>query len=137
MEKRMDDKLGDYVQPELSPQDVDRLWVGIQERQTPRSWLSRRWGALAAILTLALGGAVLSSLRSSGGALDGTGPRCETRPAVGLWPDIRQFAAGCRIDPPGSDPTSRKERPADSAAAAPADEPPATRSRFQGFKVWP
>src|SRR5262245_44562062 len=48
-----------------------------------------------------------------------------------------QNAAGTRIDPPMSDPTSSAVRPAASAAALPPLLPPGVRARSHGFPVTP
>ena len=46
-------------------------------------------------------------------------------------------AAGVRIEPPMSLPSSRGVKPAASAAAAPPEEPPGVRSGFQGLREVP
>ena len=51
--------------------------------------------------------------------------------------DRLECAAGCRPDPPVSDPTAIGESRAATAAADPPLEPPGTRSRSQGFRVGP
>ena len=48
-----------------------------------------------------------------------------------------QKCAGNRIEPPRSDTISSGVMPAATAAAAPPLDPPAVRSRFQGFEVRP
>ena len=64
-------------------------------------------------------------------------PYLETLPYVGLSPVSPQKAAGCRIDPPVSVPVAIGAKPAATAAADPPEDPPGTRSKFQGFKVGP
>ena len=54
---------------------------------------------------------------------------------MGLRPTVPQKAAGCRMEPPVSDPSVAAARSAAAAAAEPPDEPPGTRSRSQGFRV--
>ena len=48
-----------------------------------------------------------------------------------------QKAAGCRIDPPVSEPSDRGASPAATAAADPPEEPPGTRVGSQGLRVGP
>ena len=48
-----------------------------------------------------------------------------------------QTAAGCRIDPPVSEPSASGARLAATAAAEPPDEPPGTRASSQGLSVGP
>ena len=52
-------------------------------------------------------------------------------------PEIPQKAAGCRTDPPVSEPVAKGTRSAATAAAEPPDEPPGTCSRFHGFFTGP
>src|SRR5215831_2114206 len=59
------------------------------------------------------------------------------RPTLGLNPTTPQMLAGMRIDPARSLPSARGPSPAATAAAAPPLDPPAMRSRSQGFRVWP
>jgi hypothetical protein len=54
---------------------------------------------------------------------------------VGLSPTTPQSAAGCRIEPPVSDPSAAADSPAATAAALPPEEPPGTRLRSQGLPV--
>src|ERR1035437_2306623 len=56
---------------------------------------------------------------------------------VGLRPNRPQQEAGMRIEPPPSLPIAAGTIPAATAAAAPPDEPPAVRCRFQGLRVMP
>src|SRR5207248_9103419 len=48
-----------------------------------------------------------------------------------------QNAAGCRTEPPVSDPSAAGTIRAATAAADPPDEPPATRDGSQGLRVGP
>src|ERR1035437_8029615 len=48
-----------------------------------------------------------------------------------------QNAAGCRTEPPVSDPSAIGTMPAATAAADPPDEPPGTRVRSIGFRAGP
>ena len=48
-----------------------------------------------------------------------------------------QNAAGTRIEPPMSEPSSSGDMPAATAAALPPDEPPGERLRSQGLQVRP
>src|SRR5688572_19735044 len=48
-----------------------------------------------------------------------------------------QNAAGCRTEPPVSDPRAIGTMPAATAAAEPPEEPPGTRSRSCGFRAGP
>ncbi len=60
-----------------------------------------------------------------------------TRPLVGLMPAIPQTCAGWRMESPVSDPMSKNEQPAATAAAGPPDEPPGERARSYGLEVRP
>ena len=60
-----------------------------------------------------------------------------TSPKLGLCPNTPQNEAGIRIEPPMSVPISNEVSPAATAAAAPPDDPPGTRSAFHGFTVVP
>src|SRR5687768_12088731 len=64
------------------------------------------------------------------------GPK-EQRPRVGLSPTSPHMLAGPRIEPPPSLACATGTMPAATAAAAPPDEPPALRERFQGLRVAP
>src|SRR5581483_4335630 len=66
-----------------------------------------------------------------------TRPNRLTRPYVGFTPTTPQNAAGCRTDPPVSDPSAIGTTPAATAAADPPDEPPGTRVQSTGFNVGP
>src|SRR5437763_5754444 len=66
-----------------------------------------------------------------------TRPLRLTRPYVGLSPTTPHSAAGCRTEPPVSDPSAAGTMRAATAAAEPPDEPPATQSRFHGLRVGP
>src|SRR5688572_19087622 len=48
-----------------------------------------------------------------------------------------QNAAGCRTEPPVSDPSAIGTTPHATAAADPPDDPPGTRSGANGFRVGP
>ena len=58
-------------------------------------------------------------------------------PKVGLKPTTPQNAAGMRMEPPPSPPMLTGPIPAATAAPAPPDDPPGTRSRSQGLDVRP
>src|SRR4029450_6245233 len=58
-------------------------------------------------------------------------------PQLGLWPNTPLNDAGMRIDPPMSVPISNDVSPVATAAPAPPDEPPGTRSAFHGLTVVP
>src|SRR5690606_24341486 len=60
-------------------------------------------------------------------AANGMTPSSERRPCVGRKPKIPQKLAGVRTEPPVSDPRAKSTRPAATAAADPAEEPPGTR----------
>src|SRR5262245_50885088 len=66
-----------------------------------------------------------------------TRPQRETRPYVGFTPTTPQSAAGCRTEPPVSDPRAAGTMRAATAAAEPPDEPPGTRVRSHGFFAAP
>ena len=55
----------------------------------------------------------------------------------GRWlsPTTPHRAAGCRMDPPVSEPRATGAIPAATAAADPPDDPPGTRSRSHGLRV--
>jgi hypothetical protein len=59
------------------------------------------------------------------------------RPRVGFRPNSPQAEAGMRIDPPPSLACAMGTMPAATAAAAPPEEPPGVRARFQGLRVSP
>ena len=59
------------------------------------------------------------------------------RPSVGLKPTTPQKAAGIRIEPPTSLPTSTGDSPAATAAADPPDEPPGVLVGSHGLFVRP
>src|SRR5690606_34813384 len=64
-------------------------------------------------------------------------PYRETRPYVGFRPTMPQSAAGCRMEPPVSDPRAAGTSRAATAAADPPLEPPGVRSGAQGFRERP
>ena len=51
-----------------------------------------------------------------------TNPNRDTRPYVGSIPTTPQYAAGCLIEPPVSEPKLNGTKPAATAAADPPDE---------------
>src|SRR5690349_14317610 len=59
------------------------------------------------------------------------------RPRDGFRPNTPQQDAGMRMEPPPSEACAAGTRPAATAAAAPLDEPPDERSRFQGLRQGP
>src|SRR6266542_4820093 len=59
------------------------------------------------------------------------------RPYVGFNPITPHSAAGCRTEPPVSEPNATGTIPAATAAAEPPDEPPGTREMSQGFRTGP
>jgi hypothetical protein len=67
----------------------------------------------------------------------GKQPSSGTSPWLGLKPTTPQQAAGILIEPPESDPSAASARPAASAAAEPALEPPAVRPAASGFGTAP
>lgn len=67
----------------------------------------------------------------------GKEPSSGTSPWVGLKPTTPQQAAGIRIKPPESEPNAASARPAASATAEPALEPPAVRPAASGFGTAP
>ena len=73
-----------------------------------------------------------SPIASSVGA-SASRPRSETSPHVGFQALTPQAWAGIRNEPPVSDPTAATTDPLATAAAEPDEEPPATKSGFQGF----
>ena len=64
-------------------------------------------------------------------------PKRETAPYVGRTPTIPVSAAGCRIEPPVSEPTASGASKAETAAADPPEDPPGVRVRSHGLKVGP
>src|SRR5919106_5608240 len=66
-----------------------------------------------------------------------TQPAMGTIPHVGFSPTTPQHDAGMRMEPPASVPMAAGARPAESAAAEPPLEPPATRSGSHGFLIGP
>src|SRR5690606_24462271 len=64
-------------------------------------------------------------------------PQRDTRPEVGLMPVRPQKEAGRRIEPPVSLAVAAGHRWAATAAAEPPEEPPGTRSVFQGLCTGP
>src|SRR5687767_14962098 len=66
-----------------------------------------------------------------------TSPQRLTRPYVGFRPTTPQSAAGCRTEPPVSEPMAAGTIRAATAAADPPDDPPATRVVSHGLRVTP
>src|SRR5712691_2090106 len=66
-----------------------------------------------------------------------TKPYRELRPYVGFKPTTPHSEAGCRTEPPVSEPNATGTMPAATAAAEPPDEPPGTRVVSQGFLTAP
>src|SRR3989338_5677961 len=64
-------------------------------------------------------------------------PWRDTRPYVGFNPTIPHMAAGCRTEPPVSDPRANTARLAATAAADPPDDPPGIILSSNGFLVGP
>src|SRR6516165_7791235 len=64
-------------------------------------------------------------------------PYRDTRPYVGLRPTTPHSAAGCRMDPPVSDPSAIGMRPAATPAADPPLVPPGIRSSAHGLRTGP
>ena len=54
-----------------------------------------------------------------------------------MSPTTPQQAAGCRIDPPVSEPSAATQSSAATAAAEPPLDPPGIAARLQGFRVGP
>uniref|UniRef100_A0A0A9CE47 Uncharacterized protein n=1 Tax=Arundo donax TaxID=35708 RepID=A0A0A9CE47_ARUDO len=67
----------------------------------------------------------------------GRTPALERRPAVGLKPTTPHSAAGIRTEPPPSTPRATGQRPAQTTAAEPLEEPPETLLTLYGFLVDP
>src|SRR6516164_3624551 len=61
----------------------------------------------------------------------------DTRPRDGLRPNKPHCAAGMRIEPPPSVACATGRMPAETAAAAPPEEPPGEYARFQGLRQEP
>src|ERR1700722_8446914 len=59
------------------------------------------------------------------------------RPNVALRPSSPVKPAGMRMDPPPSPPVQMGNRPPETEAAEPPDEPPGVRSRSYGLEVAP
>ena len=64
-------------------------------------------------------------------------PKTLTRPKVGFSPTVPQKEEGTRIEPPVSVPTEAAQRPAATAAAEPALDPPGIRSSAHGLCTGP
>src|SRR3954454_15890623 len=64
-------------------------------------------------------------------------PYRETRPYVGVTPTTPQKDAGCRTDPPVSEPRDTTAVPCATTAAEPPLDPPGTRSGATGFRTGP
>src|SRR6516162_4930972 len=105
-----------------------------------RSWIGALYGSPGA------GPAVQSSIRAESRTLRLTtcpvdspphpspaSGAIDTRPRDGLSPNNPHCAAGIRMEPPPSVACATGRMPAETAAAAPPDEPPGEYSRFQGL----
>src|SRR5581483_7282445 len=66
-----------------------------------------------------------------------TSPYRDTRPYVGVTPTTPQNDAGCRTEPPVSEPSATTAAPCATAAADPPLDPPETRSGATGFFTGP
>src|SRR5581483_3752679 len=66
-----------------------------------------------------------------------TSPYRDTRPYVGVTPTTPQNDAGCRTEPPVSEPSATTALPCATAAAEPPLEPPGTRSGATGLRTGP
>ena len=64
-------------------------------------------------------------------------PASLTRPNVGFSPTTPHRPEGMRIEPPPSAPIASGTRPAATAAAEPADDPPVACPGFQGLRTNP
>src|SRR3989344_152103 len=64
-------------------------------------------------------------------------PYLETLPYVGFNPTVWVKLAGCLTEPPVSVPMAIRDKPAATEAAEPLDDPPGTKSVFQGFLIGP
>src|SRR3989338_7368904 len=64
-------------------------------------------------------------------------PYLDTAPYVGLKPTTPQNPAGCRMEPPVSEPRAPRASPAATAATEPPELPPGTRDVSCGFRVGP
>src|SRR5579871_4799484 len=62
-------------------------------------------------------------------------PYRDTRPYVGSKPTTPQNEAGCRIEPPVSEPNVTTAMSAATAAAEPPDDPPGTRLKSRGLRT--
>src|SRR5688500_6883269 len=66
-----------------------------------------------------------------------TKPYREMRPYVGLNPTTPQSDAGCRTEPPVSEPSAARTTPEATATADPPELPPGTRAVSHGFLAAP
>src|ERR1700693_4779084 len=92
---------------------------------------------------------IASSIRGGSGTVRAIGPSPQRRweagrpsprgttPGLGRNPTTPQKLAGMRSDPPRHEPLASQTSCAANAAAAPPEEPPAVRPRFQGLRVMP
>src|SRR5687768_2898794 len=88
--------------------------------------------ALAASPTVRASGPIWSSDEAKASS-----PYRDTRPYVGFNPTTPQNDAGCRIDPPVSEPNASGTHWAATAAADPPLDPPGVVSRFHGLCTGP
>src|SRR5688572_4056460 len=66
-----------------------------------------------------------------------TRPYRDIRPYVGLKPTMPQSEAGCRTEPPVSEPSAARTTPDATATADPPELPPGTRVVSHGFFAGP
>src|SRR5688500_10442104 len=66
-----------------------------------------------------------------------TRPYREILPYVGFKPAIPHSEAGCRTEPPVSEPSAARTTPDATATADPPELPPGTRDVSQGFLAGP
>ena len=64
----------------------------------------------------------------------GNAPAARTAPQLGFHPVTPVQCDGIRIDPPVSEPSAITDAPLATATADPDDDPPVTKSRFQGLR---
>src|SRR6516162_5556961 len=64
-------------------------------------------------------------------------PYLDTRPYVGIMPEMPQQAPGWRIEPPVSVPNAATAKPTATTAAEPPLDPPGTLFKATGFRTGP
>jgi hypothetical protein len=114
-----------------SPESSDGREPGI-DVESSGSWPQIVSNANAASSTDAANGPIWSSDDANA-----TSPYRDTSPYVGFTPTTPHSAAGCRIEPPVSEPNANGANPAATAAAEPPLEPPGTRDGSCGLRVGP